>query len=275
MIEIPEAVALSRQLTERLAKKRIEQIVAKTSPHKLAWYFGDPDTYTEIAAGKRFRKAVAVGGMVEASFGDVDLLFSEGINLRYFAPGAALPVKHQLLVKLDDDSALVASVQMYGGMGVYPAGENDNKYYLLAKQKPLPLDAKFNKTYFRKLLSAPGAEKLSAKALLATEQRIPGLGNGVLQDILYCARIHPKRKLATLGDEERETLFHSVKEILRRMADAGGRDTERDLNGNRGGYATRASQSTVGKPCPVCGSTIQKAAYLGGSVYFCPGCQPL
>lgn|GEM_PF-2077218 len=30
------------------------------------------------------------------------------------------------------------------------------------------------------------------KAFLATEQRIPGLGNGVLQDILWTARIHPK-----------------------------------------------------------------------------------
>jgi hypothetical protein len=32
-------------------------------------------------------------------------------------------------------------------------------------------------------------KKLSLKALLATEQRIPGLGNGVLQDILFKARM--------------------------------------------------------------------------------------
>jgi formamidopyrimidine-DNA glycosylase len=43
---------------------------------------------------------------------------------------------------------------------------------------------------------------LSAKAFLATEQRIPGLGNGVLQDILFTAGIHPKRKMAAISEEE-------------------------------------------------------------------------
>ncbi|MDE7008051.1 MAG: hypothetical protein K2P07_07815 [Lachnospiraceae bacterium] len=39
------------------------------------------------------------------------------------------------------------------------------------------------------------------------------------------------------------------------------------------GYWTLLSKLTVGKPCPYCGSNIQKASYLGGTVYFCPECQ--
>jgi formamidopyrimidine-DNA glycosylase len=111
------------------------------------------------------------------------------------------------------------------------------------------------------------------KAFLATQQRIPGLGNGVLQDILYVACLHPKRKVALLNAEEKERLFRSVKATLSEMADCGGRDTERDLFGKPGGYVTRASKNTAGQPCPVCGSVIRKEAYLGGSIYFCPRCQ--
>ncbi|MBO5054824.1 MAG: hypothetical protein J6C64_00510 [Lachnospiraceae bacterium] len=29
----------------------------------------------------------------------------------------------------------------------------------------------------------------------------------------------------------------------------------------------------MGKPCTYCGNMIQKANYLGGTVYFCPSCQ--
>ena len=116
---------------------------------------------------------------------------------------------------------------------------------------------------------------MSAKAFLATEQRIPGLGNGVLQDILHKARIHPKRKVETLTDGEREPLFHSVKSTLKEMTAQGGRDTTRDLFSKPGGYRTRLSQITVDKPCPVCGGMIVKQPYMGGSIYFCDGCQKM
>lgn len=275
MIEIPEAVVLSRQLTECLAGKKIARIIAGVSPHKFTWYYGDRESYAKIAVGKTFRGARAVGGMVEAVADDVRLLFSEGINLRYLKPGAPGPAKHQLLLSFHDDSALVASVQMYGGIGAFRVGENDNKYYLLSLARPSPLEAEFDERYFDRLVSEEGVERLSAKAFLATEQRIPGLGNGVLQDILYFARVNPRRKIGTLGPSEREQLYRALKKTLRQMAEQGGRDTESDLFGEPGSYRTIMSRKTTGSPCPHCGHRIEKAAYMGGSVYLCPECQPV
>jgi formamidopyrimidine-DNA glycosylase len=274
MIEIPEADALSRQLSERCGGMEISSVVAGHTPHKLAWFYGDRAAYNRIAAGKVLQGARAVGGMVEGRAGEVRLLFSEGTSLRLFAPGAPLPAKHQLLVRFADETCLVATVQMYGGMGVFREGENENPYYLGSQRKPSPLSAAFDETYFRALLEEAGAEKLSAKALLATEQRVPGLGNGVLQDILLAARINPRTRLADIRPGGRRRLFQAVKRTLKQMADCGGRDTERDLDGKPGGYVTRMSRATAGTPCPACGTTIVKAAYLGGSVYFCPHCQP-
>ena len=96
-----------------------------------------------------------------------------------------------------------------------------------------------------------------------------------MQDILFRAGIHPKRKLATLGDADAERLFRTLKSVLREMTDRGGRDTEKDLFGKPGGYAVQLSRNTCVEPCPVCGGPIVKEAYLGGAVYYCPGCQPL
>jgi formamidopyrimidine-DNA glycosylase len=117
--------------------------------------------------------------------------------------------------------------------------------------------------------------KLSAKAFLATEQRVPGLGNGVLQDILWTARIHPKRKMATLSEKDVDAMFQAVKQVLAEMTAQGGRDTERDLFGHPGGYQTVLSRNTVDTPCPACGTIIRKEAYLGGAIYYCAGCQKL
>jgi formamidopyrimidine-DNA glycosylase len=180
-----------------------------------------------------------------------------------------------MLLEFEDGSALSLNVQMYGGMGAFINGELDNAYYKVAKEKPSPLSAKFDKTYFDALISPAGLEKLSLKALLATEQRIPGLGNGVLQDILFNARMHPKKKTGTLSAKDKENIFDSVKNTLSAMTQQGGRDIENDLFGNPGGYKSILSKNTAGKPCTVCGTVIKKEAYMGGSIYYCEKCQLL
>jgi formamidopyrimidine-DNA glycosylase len=62
--------------------------------------------------------------------------------------------------------------------------------------------AQAGRKYVRNLLSGEKLSSLSAKAFLATEQRIPGLGNGVAQDILFTAKIHSKRKMSTLSEKQ-------------------------------------------------------------------------
>jgi len=274
MIEIPEAAFLAQQLNDTISTKTIRRVIAAHNPHGFAWYFGDPGGYPGMLVGKTIGTAASLGGMVEIQVKDVVLLFGDGVNLRFHKTPAEQPLRHQLLVEFDDSSALSATVAMYGGLWCFPRGANDNPYYLVSREKPSPLLDGFTDGYFSSLF-LPELEKLSLKAFLATQQRIPGLGNGVLQDILYHAGLHPKNKMASLGKERRAALFHTVKTILGNMAAGGGRDTERDLFGNAGGYLTRMSKNTVGKPCARCGNTIQKQAYLGGSIYFCPGCQPV
>lgn len=113
-------------------------------------------------------------------------------------------------------------------------------------------------------------KKLSVKAFLATKQRIPGLGNGVLQDILFNAKLHPKRKMNTLSKEDYSFLYYCVKNTLYDMTSRGGRNTEKDLFSCPGGYKTILSSKTLDKPCPVCNDELVREAYLGGNIYYCP-----
>ncbi len=264
MIELPEAVNIASQLNDTIYEKRIAHVTAAHTPHRLAWYYGEPPKYSDLLVGKTIGKSNPFGSMVEIKVESANILFGEGVGVRFHDKNTAHPAKHQLLIEFDDRSVLSASVQMYGGLGAFLDGKLDNPYYKVAKEKPSPLSPMFDKVHFDSIIREDAVQKLSLKALLATEQRIPGLGNGILQDILFNAKMHPKKK---------ELLFNSVKTTITAMAAQGGRDTELDLFGNPGGYKTILCKNTVNKPCPVCGTMIKKEAYMGGTVYYCEKCQ--
>lgn len=273
MVELPEAMVLARQVNQIVRGKRIQTVVAGAFPHKFAWYSGDPSLYPQHLNGKVLGEAQAWGGIVEIQV--EDRMLSISAPLKYHTPGAARPKKHQLMIEFEDGSSLSSTIQMWGGLFCYPVGGQSGFIdETSAKQKPSPIGDAFDWDYFIRL-NRPENAKLSAKAFLATEQRIPGLGNGVLQDILWTARIHPKQKMGDLSTEELEEMFKALKTILAKMAEQGGRDTENDLFDQPGGYRTILSKFTVGTPCPACATEILKEAYLGGSVYYCHTCQAI
>ncbi len=277
MLELPESSVISDQLNATILGKVIKHVEVLKSPHKFAWFYGDPAAYPEKLIGKTFGHAKNLAGLIEIEVGDMRLVFGDGVNLRFFETGSVEKNsdKHQLGIEFEDGSALNASVQMYGGLWCFEAGTFENPYYLIAQSKPSPLTEAFDKAYYMQLIEDPKHQKLTMKALLATEQRIPGLGNGVLQDILYNAGLHPKRKLNTLIEQEKESLFDSIKNTLADMKSSGGRDTEKDLFGRVGGYQTRMSKLSAGRICHKCQGIIHKENYMGGSIYYCDGCQKL
>ena len=274
MLEIPESKVISLQANDILADKRIVEVYPATSPHKFAWFNGDPAEYHQLLTGRQVLSARGHGMFVDICCDhDTFMTIGDGTNMRYYPSLEACPPKYQLAVAMDNGGCIVFTVAMYGGIWAY-RGTFDNKYYQGSLKSISPLDDAFNESFFEDIFRNV-TKDLSMKALLATEQRIPGLGNGVLQDILFNSGIHPKRKKSTMTDFEKGELFYSLKTTLRRMADDGGRDTEKDFLGQDGGYKTILSKNTLKNPCPNCDATLVKEAYLGGAVYYCPVCQKL
>lgn len=272
MLEYPEVTARAEELRAHVAGKRIKAVLPPTKPHKFCWFNGEAADYEKKLAGSTVAGAEGFGIFVELVFDNGQrLCINDGVNVRLVDSGDKIK-DWQLFLSFEDGAALVFTVAMYGGIYLH-TGEYDDPYYLKSRKALAPGDEGFA-AYYRRLLEE-SKPNLSAKALLATEQRFPGIGNGVAQDILFQAGIHPKRKLGTLTGPDRERLLESIRSVLAEMAAKGGRDTEKNIFGQKGGYQTRMSKNALAGGCPKCGGPVTKEAYLGGSVYYCAACQLL
>lgn len=274
MIELPEAITIGKQVNEVLVGKRVTHVYGPIHLHKFTFFSGTPGEYNDMLAGRSVISSEGRGIFVDIKFdNEIYLSIFDGINMRYGASTDKVPQKYQMLVTFDDNSFLSFTTSMYGGIYVFHK-ELDNKYRKRSMESVSPLSDYFNEAFFMNFIGNE-IKNISVKALLASEQRIPGVGNGVLQDILFNAGINPKRKIFSLLDNEKQTLFLSLKSTLRMMVEYGGRDTETDFRGNKGRYKTILSKNSCTSPCPKCGNIIIKEAYMGGSVYYCRHCQEL
>ena len=95
----------------------VEEVIPPTSPHKFTWYNGDPADYRQLLEGRKILSASGFGAFVELEMENgAHLLVSDGVNMRHYAQGEELPVKHQLAITLNDGSSLIFTVAMYGGI---------------------------------------------------------------------------------------------------------------------------------------------------------------
>ena len=74
MLEIPESAVVARQARETLLGKTLTAVQVNASPHKFAFFFGDPDRYPALLIGATFTGGRALGGQVELSAGDLRLV---------------------------------------------------------------------------------------------------------------------------------------------------------------------------------------------------------
>lgn len=273
MIELPEAVTYAAGLDAALRGRVVVGAHAAASPHRFAFYSGDPRSYRDRLVGCRPGGVLARGGLVLVDLGDGEhLVLNDGAYPRLHAPGARVPDRHQLRIDLDDGAVVTVTVQMYGGLHLVDLADAD-PYVRAALTCPSPVSEGFDEAWVAGLWAQDGVERGSVKAFLATQQRIPGVGNGVLQDVCWAARVHPRRAVATLDADARAGLIRALRSTLAAMVAGGGRDTERGLTGEPGGYRTVLSRRTLELPCPRCGGRVAKQSYLGGAVYACTGCQ--
>lgn len=273
MIELPEARTIAANLRIEILGKKVVDVGGNYTDHKFTFYSGDPNEYKKLLSNKKVTDIIDRNFYIEIEIEDYFLIMRDGANIRYYDNRQDHPEKSKLLIEFNDGSFINVTTSMYSFIGVHKKGEaTDNKYYEIEVNGVGALDKKFDFKYFKSLIN-DDTRKLSIKAFLATEQRILGIGNGVVQDIMFHAGFHPKRKMNTLSDNEIEKLYDSIVNTLKEMSAAGGRDTEKNIYGENGRYKTVLSSKTYKNGCPKCSTEIKKENYLGGSIYYCPNCQ--
>ncbi len=275
MFELPEFETLSRQINDTLKGKTIQKGMLGNSPHKFLWYNRSHDEFEKLTRGKVIGEAWVQGKwlFITLEAGYVLLLGECGGKVLYHPAGSKHPKKYHLFIMFNDSSFLTAITQMWGAMELYERGEDQNREYVKG-MRTTPSDPAFTYAYFTALLDElVGGKKRSAKSLLTQDQIIPGLGNAIVQDILFRARLHPRHPIDDLNPDQCRALFNAILNTVNEAIEKGGRYDEFDLFGNRGGYIRLMDKNALGRPCPECGGEVEKIQYLGGACYLCPNCQ--
>jgi formamidopyrimidine-DNA glycosylase len=112
------------------------------------------------------------------------------------------------------------------------------------------------------------------KRALTDPRLFAGIGNAYSDEILHRARLSPFKRSRDLAAEEVERLRRAVIEVLggwieRTREELAGRFPEK-VTAFREGFAVHGR---YGRPCPACGTPVQRILYAENEANYCPTCQ--
>ena len=117
-------------------------------------------------------------------------------------------------------------------------------------------------------------ENHTLKRALTDPHLLSGIGNAYSDEILHAAKMSPMLLTSRLTPEQIESLHAHTIGVLAKwrdglIAEAGGKFPEK-VTAFRDGMA---AHGRYGKPCPACGTTIQRIQYATNEANYCPTCQ--
>jgi len=117
-------------------------------------------------------------------------------------------------------------------------------------------------------------ENHTLKRSLTDPHIFSGIGNAYSDEILHRARLSPIRLTRQMTEPEIERLYHAIKDSLNDWV-------ERLRKDRRGEFPEKvtafrldmAVHGKYGKPCPVCGSPVQRIVHAENETNYCAKCQ--
>ena len=106
------------------------------------------------------------------------------------------------------------------------------------------------------------------KSLLLMQERFPGIGNWMADEILWRARLHPKRRAGTLGEPEIAALYRCTRSVCAKAIKAMDADWQLPKTWL---FAHRWED---GGTCPRCRTQLVREVVGGRRTCWCPKCQP-
>ncbi len=273
--ELPEAVSVARQMDRVLPGKTIERILLSQDCASLIRQ-GFVNLDAVDLTGKVIRRVTSQGKWIFMRLESdwfLTLAIESSGKLLFHPIGSAKPDKFRLLVEFASGECLSMHLQGWGFARAAPQEVLINWAYP-GHLGLDPLDEVQLSAEVLDLLLAQGEKKV-LKAILTDQRQIAGIGIGYCQEILYRAKLHPKRKAGGLAPAERAQLLASIRATLGEAVSLGGSASEVDLYGHPGGYQRQIGSHLLGLPCPRCGMVIEKVSVAGGACHICPGCQKL
>jgi formamidopyrimidine-DNA glycosylase len=276
MPELPEVESVRRDLVRRrLRGKRVVRVRASGKPLRM----NKPVPLPALSRAARGRRVVGVNRvgkylMVELD-GASSVLVHLGMtgNLLITPRSTPWATHTHVVFELDDGRDLrFVDPRRFGMVDVVTRGK-EREHEALAGLGPDPISEGIPDGH---LFRRAEKKKVGAKAFLLDQGVLAGVGNIYASEVLWLARISPRRLASRLGADGARALEIAVDEVLRFSIDNGG-TTLRDFvdaggePGSNGEYLLVYGRE--GAPCPRCGSAIRRQVDQGRATYFCPTCQ--
>ena len=117
-------------------------------------------------------------------------------------------------------------------------------------------------------------ENHTLKRSLTDPRLLSGIGNAYSDEILHRARISPIKLTSKLDADEVARLFAACKTVLVEWTDRLRAQTGDGFPEHVTAFRPEmAVHGRNGKPCPVCGTPVQRIVYAKNETNYCPTCQ--
>jgi formamidopyrimidine-DNA glycosylase len=122
--------------------------------------------------------------------------------------------------------------------------------------------------------SALTRENHTVKRALTDPRLFSGIGNAYSDEILHRARLSPAKLTSRLSEAEIDALYDAARGALAEWTDRLTSDARKafpeKVTAFREGMAVHGR---YGKPCPACGTKVQRIVYAENESNYCPTCQ--
>jgi formamidopyrimidine-DNA glycosylase len=117
-------------------------------------------------------------------------------------------------------------------------------------------------------------ENHTLKRSLTDPRLFSGIGNAYSDEILHRAKLSPVKHTRRLGEEEIARLIDATKTVLIEWTDRLRAESKGDFPAKVTAFREEmAVHGKFGKPCPVCGTPVQRIRYADNETNYCPRCQ--
>ena len=288
MPELPEVETVRRGLAELLPGRVVARVTVFDSPKSFPNARADVEQFLYgacVTAVRRRAKVLMI---------DLDTQYSLVVHLKMtgqlifrgvqsFAGGhpsdsliGELPDRStRVQIDFVDGSRLFFNDQRkFGWVKLLPTDEVENLPFM-QKVGPEPLDPQTRAEDFIQRIRR--RQNSMIKPAFLDQAVIAGAGNIYADEALWAARLHPQTRVKNVSDQQLNTLFNELRQILQLSIDQGGSTDKNyvDAEGRKGNYLTfahvfrREGQACHRHP----DQEIIKLKVGGRGTHVCPVCQ--
>ena len=267
MPELPDIELYLHALESRIVGQRLDRI-RLASPFLVRSF----DPPIDHANGRKITSLRRLGKrLVWELEGDLFLVIHLMIagRFKWLDPGAKVPGKVGLAAfDFENGSLILTEAGSQRRASLYLVrGEQE-----LASHDPGGLEVLTSSA--KAFAEALTRENHTLKRALTDPHLLSGVGNAYSDEILHAAKLSPMLLTSKLTPDQIESLHAHTVGVLTKwrddlIAETGGKFPEKVTAFREG----MAAHGRYGKPCPVCGTPIQRIQYAANEANYCPTCQ--